>query len=47
MGSPQAQPFDESMQEQLRREDMDFINECRWQAATQNAQYNQTLERYR
>jgi hypothetical protein len=34
MGSPWAQYFDESMQEQLRREDMDFINERRWQAAT-------------
>jgi hypothetical protein len=29
MDSPQVQPFDESMQEQLRREDMDFINERR------------------
>jgi hypothetical protein len=47
MGSPRAQPFDESMQEQLRREDVDFINERRWQAATRNARYNQTLERYR
>jgi hypothetical protein len=33
MGSPRVQYFDESMQEQLRREDMDFINEHRWQAA--------------
>jgi hypothetical protein len=32
MGSPRAQFSDESMQEWLRREDVDFINECRWQA---------------
>jgi hypothetical protein len=31
MGSPQVQSFDESMQEQLRREDVDFIDERRWQ----------------
>jgi ribonuclease HI len=33
MGSPWVQPFDESMQEHLRREDVDFIDEHRWQAA--------------
>jgi hypothetical protein len=26
---------------------VDFINECRWQATTQNARYNQALRRYR
>jgi hypothetical protein len=31
------------MQGQLRREDMDFIDERRWQAAIRNAQYNQAL----
>jgi hypothetical protein len=35
------------MQEQLRRKDMDFINERRWQAVTRNARYNQTLGRHR
>jgi hypothetical protein len=35
------------MQEQLRREDMDFINGHRWQAATRNARYNQVLGRHR
>jgi hypothetical protein len=45
MGSPRAQSFDESMQEQLRRKDVDFINEHRWQAATRNARQNQALER--
>jgi hypothetical protein len=46
MGSPRVQSFDESMQEQLRREDVDFIDERRWQAAIQNARYNQALRRY-
>jgi hypothetical protein len=46
MGSPRVQAFDESMQEQLRREDVDFIDECRWRAMIQNAWYNQTLRRY-
>jgi transposase InsO family protein len=40
MGSPQVQAFDESMQEQIRRDDVDFINERRWQAAIRNARYN-------
>jgi hypothetical protein len=46
MGSPRVQAFDESMHEQLRREDVDFIDECRWQAAIRNARYNQALRRY-
>jgi hypothetical protein len=46
MGSPRVQAFDESMQEQLRREDVDFIDERRWQAAIRNARYNQALRRY-
>jgi hypothetical protein len=46
MGSPRVQAFDESMQEQLRREDMDFIDERRGQAAIRNARYNQALRRY-
>jgi hypothetical protein len=33
MGSPRVQAFDESMQEQLWREDVDFIDDYRWQAA--------------
>jgi hypothetical protein len=47
MASPRAQSFGESMQEWLRRKDMDFINEHRWQALTQNARYNQALGRHR
>jgi hypothetical protein len=46
MGSPRVQSFDESMQEQLRREDVDFIDELGWQAAIRNARYNQALRRY-
>jgi hypothetical protein len=46
MGSPQVQSFDKSMQEQLRREDVDFIDEHRWQAAIRNARYNQALRHY-
>jgi hypothetical protein len=46
MGSPRVQSFDESMQEQLRREDVDFIDERRCQAAIRNARYNQALRRY-
>jgi hypothetical protein len=33
MGSPRILSFDESMQEQLWHEDMDFIDERIWQAA--------------
>jgi hypothetical protein len=33
MGSPWVQSFDESMQEQPRRKDVDSISERRWQAA--------------
>jgi hypothetical protein len=47
MGSPWAQSFGEPMQERLRCKGMGFINERRWQAAIQNARYNQTLRRRR
>jgi hypothetical protein len=46
MGSPRVQSFDESLQEQLRREDVDLIDERRWQVAIQNARYNQALRCY-
>jgi hypothetical protein len=35
------------MQEKLRREDVDFIDERRWRAAIRNARYNQALRHYR
>ena len=40
LGSPRVQSVSESMQEQLRRKDMDSIGKCRWQATTRNARYN-------
>jgi hypothetical protein len=46
MGSQRVQSFDESMQEQLWREDVGFIDERRWQVAIRNARYNQALRRY-
>jgi hypothetical protein len=46
MGSPRAQSFDESAQEQLRHEDVDFIDGHRWRAAVRNARYNRALRRY-
>jgi hypothetical protein len=46
MGSPRVQAFEESMQGQLRCEDMDLVDERRWRAAIRNAWYNQALRRY-
>src|SRR6185503_3023354 len=46
LGSPRVQAFDESMQEQLRRDDVDFVDERRRQASIRNAWYNQALRRY-
>jgi hypothetical protein len=46
MGSPWVQSFDESIQEQLRREDVDFIDEHRWQVTIRDARCNQALRRY-
>jgi hypothetical protein len=46
MGSPWVHYFDESMQEPLRREDVDFTDERRRQAMIRNARYNQALRHY-
>jgi len=46
MGSPRVQFFDESVQEQQRREDVDLVDEHRWRAVIRNARYNQALRRY-
>jgi hypothetical protein len=46
MGSQRVQSFDKPMQEQLRREDVDFIDERRWQVAIRIARYNQVFGRY-
>jgi hypothetical protein len=46
MGSPQVQSFDESMHKELQCEDVDFIDDRRWQVAIRNARYNHALRRY-
>jgi hypothetical protein len=33
-------------QDQLQHEDIDLVNERRWQSAIKNARYRQTLRRY-
>jgi len=43
LGSPRVQAFDEFMQEQLRLDEVNFVDERRWQAAIENARYNQAL----
>jgi hypothetical protein len=46
MVSPRVQAYDEAMQYQLRRDDVDLVDETRWQAALQNAWYRQTFQHY-
>jgi transposase InsO family protein len=46
LGSPRVQAFDESVQEQVRLQDVDLVDERRWRAAIRNARYNQALKRY-
>jgi hypothetical protein len=46
MGSLRVQAFDEDLQEQQRRQDVDLVDERRWRAVVQNARYNQALRRY-
>jgi hypothetical protein len=46
MGSLRVQAFDEDLQEQQRRQDVELVDERRWQAAVRNAWYNQALWRY-
>jgi ribonuclease HI len=46
MGSLRVRSFDEEMQEQERRQDVDLVDERRWRAAVRNARYNQALRRY-
>jgi hypothetical protein len=45
MGSLRVQTYDEATQDQLRHEDVDLIDERRWQSAIKNARYRQTLKR--
>jgi hypothetical protein len=46
MGSLRVKTYDETAQDQLRREDIDLVNEQRWQSAIKNARYRQALKRY-
>jgi hypothetical protein len=46
MGSLRVKTYDEATQDQLRHEDIDLVDERRWQAAIKNARYQQTLRRY-
>jgi hypothetical protein len=41
-----VQAYDEAAQDQLRREDVDLVDERRWQSAIKNARYRQTLKHY-
>jgi hypothetical protein len=46
MGSLHVKTYDEAAQDQLRREDIDLVDEQRWQSAIKNARYRQALKRY-
>jgi transposase InsO family protein len=46
MGSFHVQTYNEAAQDQLRRDDIDLINERRWQSAIKNTRYCQTLQCY-
>jgi transposase InsO family protein len=43
MGSLCVQTYDEATQDQLRRDDIDLVDERRWQFAIKNARYRQAL----
>jgi hypothetical protein len=46
MGSLRVKTYDEATQDQLRHEDINLVDERRWQAAIKNARYRQALRRY-
>jgi hypothetical protein len=46
MGSLRVKTYDKATQDQLRREDIDLVDERIWQAAIKNARYRQALRRY-
>jgi transposase InsO family protein len=46
IGSLRVKTYDEAMQDQLRCEDIDLVDERRWQAAIKNARYRQALRCY-
>jgi hypothetical protein len=43
MGSVCVKTYDDATQDQLRREDIDLVDERRWQAAIKNVRYRQAL----
>jgi hypothetical protein len=43
IGSLRVKTYDEAVQDQLRREDVDLVDERRWQSAIKNARYQQAL----
>jgi hypothetical protein len=46
MGSERVKTYDEAAQDQLRHEDIDLVDERRWQSAIKIARYRQALKRY-
>jgi hypothetical protein len=46
MVSLRVKTYDEAAQDQLRREDIDLVDERRWQSTIKNARYRQALQRY-
>jgi hypothetical protein len=46
MGSLRVKTYDEVTQDQLQREDVNLVDEQRWQSAIKNARYRQALKRY-
>jgi hypothetical protein len=46
IGSLRVKTYDEAARDQLRREDIDLVDERRWQSAIKNARYQQALKRY-
>jgi hypothetical protein len=47
MGSLRVKTYDEATQDQLQSEDIDLVDERRWQAAIKNARYRQRFMRSR
>jgi hypothetical protein len=46
MGTLCVKTYNKATQDQLRREDIDLVDERRWQSAIKNARYRQTLRCY-
>jgi hypothetical protein len=46
MGSLRVKTYDEATQDQLQHEDIDLVDERKWQVAIKNARYRQTFKRY-